>query len=208
MRHYRGEEAGAFYHKDFQKDRMDLVEQMSCHKAEPPKAPVAKKNQPPAEPAAPVEAAPKVVQRLSTPQQSPMPQPPKVVAQLQRQQQQLKVPLPEMQPRPQFDAAERLNAAIELEVTRRLKERIQAAAISRHALAMMQPIAPPTLRAPQSLQWSSPASLQAHLLRMQQQKQQLSLEASCLAFGSYPLMRDNQGLEKLPPTNIQGAKTA
>ena len=40
MRHYRGEEAGAFYHKDFKKDRLDLVEQMSCHKVDM-KAPVA-----------------------------------------------------------------------------------------------------------------------------------------------------------------------
>jgi len=38
MRHYRGEEAGAFYHKDFQRGRLDLVEQMTCHKAEPPKS--------------------------------------------------------------------------------------------------------------------------------------------------------------------------
>mmetsp|Transcript_26295 Transcript_26295/g.73446 ORF Transcript_26295/g.73446 Transcript_26295/m.73446 type:complete len:428 (+) Transcript_26295:807-2090(+) len=38
MRHYRGEEAGAFYHKDFQKDNLDLVEKMTCHKGEPSKA--------------------------------------------------------------------------------------------------------------------------------------------------------------------------
>jgi hypothetical protein len=30
MRHYRGDEAGAFFHKDFQKDRMDLVDRMTC----------------------------------------------------------------------------------------------------------------------------------------------------------------------------------
>ena len=38
MRHYRGEEAGAFYHKDFQRGRLELVEQMTCHKAEPQSA--------------------------------------------------------------------------------------------------------------------------------------------------------------------------
>jgi hypothetical protein len=32
MRHYRGIEAGAFYHNDFQKDRLDLVENMTCYK--------------------------------------------------------------------------------------------------------------------------------------------------------------------------------
>merc|ERR1719162_60503 len=38
MRHYRGEEAGAFYHKDFQRDRLEMVEEMTCHKADPPKS--------------------------------------------------------------------------------------------------------------------------------------------------------------------------
>jgi HSF-type DNA-binding len=33
MRHYRGEESGAFYHKDFQRDCLDLVETMTCQKA-------------------------------------------------------------------------------------------------------------------------------------------------------------------------------
>lgn len=33
MRHYRGDEAGAFFHKDFQAGRLDLAEKMSCYTA-------------------------------------------------------------------------------------------------------------------------------------------------------------------------------
>jgi HSF-type DNA-binding len=36
MRHYRGIEAGAFFHSDFQKGRIDLVEKMSCYKLDGP----------------------------------------------------------------------------------------------------------------------------------------------------------------------------
>lgn len=32
MRHYRGEDAGAYFRKDFQKGRVDLVEEMTCYK--------------------------------------------------------------------------------------------------------------------------------------------------------------------------------
>jgi len=35
QRHLRGEEAGAFFHKLFQRGRLDLVEKMTCHKDEP-----------------------------------------------------------------------------------------------------------------------------------------------------------------------------
>ena len=38
QRHYRGEESGAFYHNDFLKDRLDLVEQMTCKGEVPHKA--------------------------------------------------------------------------------------------------------------------------------------------------------------------------
>lgn len=36
MRHYRGPEAGAFFHKHFRRGRMDLVEKMSCYKPAAP----------------------------------------------------------------------------------------------------------------------------------------------------------------------------
>ena len=197
VRQYRGEEAGAFYHKDFKKDRLDLVEKMTCHKAEPPKAPVARKAQPqtPPAPVATVPAAPAqhLVPRAAPAPQAPVAQPRDLVAQLQ---QHLKVP--------GLSAAEKLNAAIEMEVSRRLKERIQAVAMSRQAFGLLQqqlnPPAPPARS-----QWNLAAgSLQAHLIQIQQQKQQLE---SCLAIPGQTKM-DNRGLEELPKTNIQGAKTA
>lgn len=210
MRHYRGDEAGAFYHDDFQKDRMDLVEQMTCHKGEPPKAPVAKKSMPKPAPsveeqvATPVPLPQPAVHRIvnqPTPVQQlqPLRQPESIVAQLQKQQQPLKVPVPE------FSAADQLNAAIEAEVTRRLKQRIEAAAISRQALASLQHRLNPITPARQ--QWGMAAgSLQAQLLQMQQQKQQMGYDPSCLAYGGIPL--PSRGLGELPRTNIEGAKTA
>ena len=39
MRHYRGPDAGAFFHKHFQKGRLDLVEKMSCYKPVAPSKP-------------------------------------------------------------------------------------------------------------------------------------------------------------------------
>ena len=205
LRHYRGEEAGAFYHEDFKKDRLDLVEKMTCHKAEPPKAPVARKAQKAAvEAQAPLAVqAPPPAQRLvirpTAIRQQPMQQPSKIVAQLQQQQQRLQTPT--------ITAAEKLNAAIELEVARRIKERIQAAAVSRQAQALA--LVQQQLNPPARSQWDLAAgSLQAQLLRMQQQKQQMGLEASCLALSAgFPRM-EMGGLEELPRTNIQGAKTA
>eukprot|EP00934_Nitzschia_sp_Nitz4_P007388 Nitzschia sp. Nitz4//scaffold35_size145790//135274//136217//NITZ4_003059-RA/size145790-augustus-gene-0.126-mRNA-1//1//CDS//3329549211//7378//frame0 len=109
MRHYRGEESGAFYHKDFQKDRMDLVEQMTC-KAEPSKSVAAIAKKP---------VAPKTTIQGSQP--GPLPQPAPLGSDLS----QLQAP-------PQASVvASHLDAAIEAEVTRRLQERISQAALSR-----------------------------------------------------------------------------
>ena len=221
MRHYRGEESGAFYHKDFKKDRLDLVEKMTCHKAEPVKSPPAVSTAAAAARKAEAEATEQIIAKpagLPTkpavddqlplrpavpaqpqPQQQrvPVSQPPEITARLQQQLQGLnKVP--------DLDAAERLHAAIELEVNRRLNERIEAAAMSRRAIesAMLRS----QLNAPRGLPLFG-GSLQTQLLRMQQQKQQMGLEAACLAFSGFPRM-EVQGLDELPPTNIQGAKTA
>jgi hypothetical protein len=215
MRHYRGEDSGAFYHDGFQKDRLDLVEQMTCHKLEPPKPPasVVKKTEAaaPNAPAAAALALPsKPAQRLVAPgadtSSLPRPQPQEIVAQLQRQQQPLTLPVPEFQQQSQLDAAERLHAAIELEVNRRLQERIQAATMSRHTLALMQQQSNPLSGMNhRSLNFAPPAnSLQVQLLRMQHAKKQR--EAACLAYGNVPLRES--GLGQLPTTNIQGAKTA
>jgi hypothetical protein len=216
MRHYRGEDSGAFYHDDFQKDRLDLVEQMTCHKLEPPKAPIVKKTQTAAPLAPAVVAASlpsKPAQRLVAPRavapSLSRPQSQEMVGQLQRQQQPLKLPVPEFQQQSQLDAAERLHAAIELEVTRRLQERIQAATMSRHALAMMQQQSNPLSGMNhRSLNFASPSSsLQVQLLRMQHEKKQR--EAACMAYGNGNVpLRDQSGLGQMPSTNIQGAKTA
>mmetsp|Transcript_117818 Transcript_117818/g.175995 ORF Transcript_117818/g.175995 Transcript_117818/m.175995 type:complete len:323 (-) Transcript_117818:142-1110(-) len=205
MRHYRGDESGAFYHPDFQRDRLDLVEQMSCYKADPPKAPAACKA---SQPLGPVKTPTPAVQAEATsavPSKAPVaqrdlptPQPAEIMAQLQKQQQQLKTP---------DLAAERLNAAIEAEVTRRLQERIQMAALSR--LAVMQQLGPTPPPQPPRQQWKVAAgSLQAQLLLLQQQKQRFGVDASCLGVSAGMPRMDNKGLDELPRTNIQGAKTA
>ena len=255
MRHYRGDESGAFYHKDFQRERLDLVEQMSCLKSEPPKAPLAMKaSQPKPSPPQPAETemsgaatkpqtdtdvacpvAPKaasLVARLERPAapQQPIPQPADVIARLQQQQQTLKTA--------EDFAAERLNAAIEAEVTRRLNERIQAAqkaALSRLVLVQQlgagqpsraaipaaipapsipqhRPISSATATSAARQQWSMAAgNLKTQLLLLQQKKQSLgaSSDGSCLGLPAPGLPRmDTKGLDELPRTNIQGAKTA
>lgn len=161
MRQYRGDEAGAFYHKDFQKGRLDLVEKMSCYK------------QPETKPAAPVNPPqPSAVPNLAPRAPHHMP----------------------AQPQAPVD----LNAAIEMEVTRRLKERINAAALSRQ-LAMMQSVKQQQhqQRDPRFMGW---------------EPQQAAMQYPGAAFkyenAPYYGAGDVQAFHSLPPTNIQGAKTA
>jgi hypothetical protein len=224
MRHYRGDEAGAFYHKDFQRDRMDLVEKMTCHKTDAaPKVAVPKTHTttntervPPAAPK-PVVQAPRIVPRppvvpQQQQQQLSLSSQQEIVAQLQKQQQHLKAP--EILPaNSQLDAAARLHDAIEQEVNRRLKERLQAAAVSRNAISAMmmhrQPV--PAQRDLRALHWNSAGfrglSLQTQLLQMQQAKQQGNLDPNMFQLTAWPRMASD-GLDELPSTNIQGAKTA
>lgn len=196
MRRYRGEESGAFYHKLFQKDRLDLVEQMTCHKMEP-QAPLAMHK----EASNPNEMTTlPVVQR----QQLPPMVSNAVVSQLQQQ-----TSVTGLQER-HLGAAERLNAAIELEVARRLKERIQAAAVSRHTFALMNQL---NQSHSANMPWNAMnGSLQAQLLQLQQQKQQLgfTLPLASSALKQQPGIGEkaDKGLGQLPRTNIQGAKTA
>mmetsp|Transcript_1592 Transcript_1592/g.2190 ORF Transcript_1592/g.2190 Transcript_1592/m.2190 type:complete len:384 (+) Transcript_1592:34-1185(+) len=137
QRHLRGEEAGAFFHKLFQRGRLDLVERMSCYKPDQSKTPSAflGTKQPGLGFRDPIMARPQMSRSLMMHQQG------------QQQQQQS---LMGMQGNPLHGQAQRtgaggdvgsvdrLNAAIELEVNRRLKERITAATLSRQALALMQ----------------------------------------------------------------------
>ncbi|EEC43424.1 predicted protein [Phaeodactylum tricornutum CCAP 1055/1] len=119
MRHYRGPEAGAFYHKDFQKGRLDLVEQMTCHKIEPPKSSVTKAKQ--VRKSVPRDTIANAVGR--SPRSIDM-------HSLARGPSMQSASFP---PHP-MDA----DLAIELEVARRLRQRMDAAAYNQQALLAMQ----------------------------------------------------------------------
>jgi hypothetical protein len=108
--------------------------------------------------------------------------------------------------------AAKMNAAIELEVSRLLRERIAAATshmsqippgpaalnglLSRAPVPMQRPV-------PITVVPSTQESLRLKLMQMQQQKEQMQYLAMTGA-----LRLPSQGLEEMPKTNIQGAKTA
>lgn len=186
MRHYRGEESGAFYHDDFQRDRLDLVEKMTCKSEQPPKAvaaitkaPAAKKLFHKAVSAAPrseVGLQQTVVPRSlhtavpEAPVQAPLNAPPATIV------------------------ASQLDAAIEAEVNRRLEERLQQAALSR--MFMQQQLNTPAI----------PLALRIQLMEMQQKKLN-SIGGPRIPL-SGTINPNSSALGGLPRTNIQGAKTA
>mmetsp|Transcript_19140 Transcript_19140/g.32774 ORF Transcript_19140/g.32774 Transcript_19140/m.32774 type:complete len:396 (-) Transcript_19140:229-1416(-) len=141
QRHLRGEEAGAFFHKLFQRGRLDLVEKMTCYKPDTRPTMLGKPQ------AVPSFREPLLSRQIRTgmAQQAQLPHGPlesqlmqeQMRSQLQQQSPQLQMQQMQQQIEP-LDSVGRLNAAIEIEVNRRLKERITAAAISRQALSMMQ----------------------------------------------------------------------
>jgi len=240
MRHYRGEEAGAFYHKDFQRGRLEMVEEMTCHKADPPKsthlitAAVAQKK-------ALVKPAPlRATAMVQQPHLArvPMVAPPVPVTPKTMKMCVMKVPtsalastptvrtpiinthslsvismaaaLPPMAPRltpnaPSAMSTNRLNAAIELEVNRRLKERINAVALQRQAFAVS------ALRQ-QQLALSAPSSQQMAAFLLQKQaglfKNNINIPLGVAPMGYRALAPEGQPLPGAPPTNIQGARTA
>lgn len=240
MRHYRGEEAGAFYHKDFQRGRLDLVEQMTCHKVDPPKsAPaithaVAEKKAlvkpaPLRAPAALPNTQPTRPQLVAAAAAVPPPVTPKTI-----KMQVLKVPtsltttsvrtpvittpslsvnvsasLPPMAPQltaPSMSSTtDRLNAAIELEVNRRIKERINAAALQRHAFAVS------ALRQQQLLSSQHSQQQMAALLLQKQAglfQNTTSIPMAAPAMRFRAMAPEGEYLPGAPPTNIQGARTA
>lgn len=268
MRHYRGEEAGAFYHPSFQKGRLDLVEQMSCHKTEPPKCSGAisavAAERAIAKPAAPKPVVkPAVKPALAAPKPIPAPLraqpqlpvlPPVVATPATPQRTPIRLPtfvnnssLPPMAPRLSTPSttvrvtgagsnldSERLNAAIEMEVNRRIKERLNAVALSRRAFAVS---------ALRQQQLTSSFELQQQQHRQQQQQQHhrhLTLEANAASqvaaalllqkqagiiknssggvvpgalgpsssMGYRALSGEGRPMPGAPPTNIQGARTA
>lgn len=137
QRHLRGEEAGAFFHKLFQRGRLDLVEKMTCYKADQGKVPLSSGAS-----LRPVSLRDPIMARQGQQMNRSVQMPP--------QQQSLTMPDHFRQPMHAPSqrvgggngvgegSVDRLNAAIELEVNRRLKERIAAATLSRQALALMQ----------------------------------------------------------------------
>jgi len=212
MRHYRGEEAGAFYHRMFQKDRLDLVEQMTCHKEELASQTARKIPKV-------AEVAPRPLhssfQNLVASQQQQVPATLGGDDMLAKLRQQLS--MSGLQPPQPVGAAERLNAAIELEVVRRLKERVQAAAMSQQTLALVNqqlPLAAVSSQAAPSLAFGlNGASLQAQLL----QQQQFGLSAnmmmnkglkSNIGLGDLLSPIEGMGLEQLPSVNVPSARTA
>lgn len=237
MRHYRGEEAGAFYHKDFQRGRLDLVDEMTCHKAEPPKSAAAMASfaalsaEAPKKPA-PVPVKPVVVRPAARPVAVPRRDvhsmattaAPKVLPTINMPAASLVNPTSKMVGLPSMTQSlatatpaavsaaiesERLNAAIEREVNRRIKERINAVALSRQAFAIS------ALRQQQLLSshHSSEASPLMQALLLQKQAELLkSNPTSTLPLGVAPLMQpyraQGQPLPSAPTKHIQGARTA
>jgi hypothetical protein len=251
-RYYKGDEAGAFYHKDFQKDRIDLAEKMSCQKAlesglreglSELEVPSATKSCPRdklleqhhqqsisrTSPPSTTIMMPSVVKRASNAevQQTPtllshgFSQPrlsipvPKPVTEQQYEQQQQQQLTPMINLPEDAIVAAKIHAAIELEVSRRLQDRIQAAAaqmsqISRGASSLngLFPL-PPQVPLQRmgipvgDVASASTASLRAKLMQMQQQKELMQYLA---VTGMVPM--PSQGLGEMPQTNIQGAKTA
>lgn len=158
QRHLRGSETGSFFNKNFQRGRPDLLDKMACfknprehHHPLPPMSTFA---------AMPQQDALMLQAHLMNQTQRPMMPSAEMIAEaqatLRRQQlgmmqmqaqqmqaQQLQEQLMQAQQQPSrvpdnISDEDRLNAAIELEVTRRLQDRVQAASLSRQALAMLQ----------------------------------------------------------------------
>lgn len=150
QRHLRGEEAGAFFHKLFQRGRLDMVEKMTCYKPDQSK-PVSMLGKG----GGGVSFRDPIISRQAMGNNRLMNSMQQQSHQQMHQQnlalqEQLRGQGAPMQPQRDRSSAagpgggesmgsvDRLNAAIELEVNRRLKERITAATLSRQALALMQ----------------------------------------------------------------------
>ena len=196
VRHYRGDEAGAFFHKDFQKDRPDLVEEMTCLKQESLGKPMAPRRAAPSIPTAP----------------APLPTPP-TAARTVHPMAQMPPVAPPMPSRP-VD----INAAIEMEVARRVQERIDLAAMRRLAIMRQEQ---QIIQEQDFLRRQEQQLLaQERQLMLQQQARQLQLQQSSLINPSLLLnlpkrapaqlqtLIGGSSTTGLPQTNTFGAKTA
>jgi hypothetical protein len=209
IRHYRGEEAGAFHHKYFQKDRLQLVEKMTCFK-EGEKPFVPPKQEEKTEGLAP---RPTLMDTRKALADVPPPLPSRFLSSMSGWSVN-----PSIQHSGHINAPADLNAVIEMEVSRRLKERVSAAAMSREALAMMQHhIKPPSSAYTDQRflallqQGAAPSRLIGNNLidaykevAMKQRFNSTAANFAALSMG--PDQR--QRLSNMPATNIKIAKTA
>lgn len=150
QRHLRGSDSGSFYHKNFQRGRLDLLDLMTCYKPRESSARAAGKL-PKSEPSDSKPSPQRKERSDSQGQQEQQKKPSSMmspssdlIAEAQamraRQQQQQAGMLGMQNPMGEI-SEEQLNAAIEFEVSRRLQQRVDAASLSR--LAMMQQGSPP-----------------------------------------------------------------
>lgn len=207
VRHYRGEEAGAFFHKSFQRDRLDLVEKMSCQKMDP-----IKPSQNPT-PTPPPTMAPVPRKAELTPNQMSAFTPTRPIVAPQPYQQ---VPMQPMPMRTGVNPSVGLDAVIEMEVSRRLNERINAAkSMNQQALAMMNhpslnPMKFPILSQQQQPQYGQfYQNQQAQGLMAQFSRQGLNFKFDgSMPMPLTPAYGDSQPLNTMPKTNIQGNRAA
>lgn len=175
LRHYRGEEAGAFYHDLFQRDNPQLVDKMTCYKPE-------------SQSQSSVKGVRKELTKQKPAAKATMSPPKQMMASAFAA---VRPPFPMQQLGQQpMSMSDSLNMAIEIEVSRRLQERMQAAALTRQNLALLN-------QSSLAMPWnpiSGPinGNLQAQLLLKLKDREE---QAASL-------------LEKTPSTNIRGAKTA
>jgi hypothetical protein len=208
IRHYRGEEAGAFHHKYFQKDRLELVEKMTCFK-EGEKSFASPKQEEKTESLAPRPTPTNTREALAD---VLPPLPSRFMSSMSRW------PVnPSMQQNGLMSPPSDLNAAIEMEVSRRLKERVSAASMSRDALAMMQHRMKPPSSAytdPHYLALLQQGSVPSHLIgnSFMSSYKELAMKqrfnSTAADFAAMSMGYDQRQLLSLPATNIKSAKTA
>jgi hypothetical protein len=151
QRHLHGSETGSFFNKNFQQGRPDLLDKMTCYKqpresnqlsssldtfasmSQPDalmlQASLMNQAQRPMMPSAEMIAEAQAIR---------MRQQLALMQQIQTQQFQTRRSSDSMSCMGGLDNKDHLNAAIELEVARRLQDRVQQASLSRQALARMQ----------------------------------------------------------------------
>lgn len=177
-----------------------MVEQMTCHKEQLVSQGASKIPQV-------AQVAPRPVVQQQQPQQQQM-----VPAQLGDEMMaklRTQLSISGLQgPPPQVGAAQRLNAAIELEVHRRIQEHIKAAAVSRQTFALVNQLQQQQQQQ-QVPQAPLPYGLQAQLLQQQQLAMMNKGLPKPVGLGDRSAPSEvSMGLEQLPSVNVPSARTA